>query len=279
MISRLLCAIFLIISFAPTSYGQKHGSFLGKKNYLDVTTVSHLSLLHFALSDQGLNSFGGYKEKDGVLVSKGIMKVNTGVHFRYGRIIRPRLSIGLEFGIDFWKLKPGEISIPYGDPNIGNSARARHERISMIRTLYMPVVELGGRRGLFPTGITQVFGFGFSSIKLIRKDYLMELDLENYNVWPEYIDSIELRTEDHFDYTQKYNGLHLLYGIKYRAPLTRYLFFNVGIRAMIDIRLYDLFAIKSDSFAENTEFYTRHDIKKQTSRNFLSLDAGLTLVF
>lgn len=270
MISKTIYITFIcLFSFIELSYSQNYSGYYGKRNFVEITSVSYSPLVRNLLNK---SSWGGYeKVNNDLLIPRGKTWLKSGVHVSLSRVIKNNVSVGFEYGVDICKMgSPTLNDYKYWGPPYYMDNFA-HEQLTMIRTLYMPKIELTNGDGLLPMGISHTIGIGFSSAKIREKDYLMLFKYEGgYMNLPE---GVTLNSADYIDYASRYRGLQLLYGLKMRYPVSKHLFINYGVRYKLDIRFFDIYAGSDESSS------LKKIVKDNLFFNFICFDLGVSVPF
>ncbi|MCH2224145.1 MAG: hypothetical protein MK066_05195 [Crocinitomicaceae bacterium] len=255
----------------PSIAQSDYTGFYGKKNFIEVTSVSYIPFIPNALSSTGYKTLGTSTS----LVS-GKRWFNTGFRLSAGKAFKNNLAASIEVGIDYNKIY--ENLIPYNatdatinDPNgIYYYDFYRHESVSVQHFRIMPKIEFTSFDGLLPAGLVHQVGLGYRRSKIIDKDYVVSLSTGS---------SVPTGYEPHLrnliNTEQWYTGMQLLYALKMRTPIGRSLFISYGFRYTLDFRLPTDILI---SFI-GEESNTNRAIAKSQFRNFMSFDLGLTMPF
>lgn len=143
MSNRTTLHAFLVLA-ALTTFGSaraQHYGYLGKKNYLDVKTVSHVPVV--------ANIVWFFNDGYGSFREWSFGAFNTGVHVNAGRAVKPNLGISFEAGMDF----------------MSNDVFDEEETAiyrSQIRCLsVMPKIEFSTGNGMLPLGVSHQIGVGY----------------------------------------------------------------------------------------------------------------------
>ena len=273
-LSVLLTAITLVLcSFFGNS--QTYNGYFGKKNFIEISTVSSSPLVRNLLI---YRKTPGFRAENGELVPGGKYWFSSGIHITGGRAIKKNLIVGFEYGLDRWKTVG--TFIPYNDYNDLVQSNVPdylvHEDMVMQRTIFMPKVEFSRANGLLPMGLSYCLGLGLSTVKVIEKDYLFAASYgdiygSTYSLMtlPE---SESIQSSDVINYERRYRGLQIMGGIKMRMPVSTWLMMTYGVRYMIDIKFYN-------THGYSTNHYVSQRAAKGVLYNFISLDIGFTVPF
>ena len=255
--------VFLWMSFSGTC--QKYHGYYGKRNFLDITTVSHVPILYNIFSDGR-----GYKTKkiDGekTLVTQQKKWMSTGLHLTFYHAKSNKFAFGIEVGFDTWLDKAAayfSTTVSLSDPTVAIAVTA-HERVRYIRTLYMPKLEFAGSSALLPMALSHNIGIGLSRTRIMPQKYFMVYSTSNGE---------EAVSSDVMNNRQRYSGIHIMYGMKTRVPIGENLLLNYGIRYMLDVMI-------GNNFSSNESPYyskNREQIRRSLVYNVISVDLGLTL--
>lgn len=268
MFKSIIISVVVILSSLST-YSQNNG-YYGKKNFVEVITVSHTPIL--------TNIFGHklrYKTNENSEDDVQIRNwVNGGIHMSIGRCFSPGRILSFEYGIDVWK-QNARTFYRYADdidePYIWGTAS---EPYIMVASRFIPKIEFSSEQNLLPMGLTHQVGVGFTSLRILEKDYKVRISEQSiYDLPPSIINKY---ADDLVKYDVRFYGIQLLYSLKMRTPITKWLMVNYGVRYMIDIPIstknqnpeYDLSIKRVAKDKNQIMFY-----------NLFSLDVGLTVPF
>ena len=263
---KIYIVFICLFSCVQVNYSQNYSGYYGKRNFVDITSVSYSPLVRNFLHK---SSGGGYENVGGQLIPVNRTWLKSGIHVSISRVIKNNLSLGFEYGLDICKIGAPYLSDSkyWGYPYYADHLVT--EQLTMMRSLFMPKIEFTNSDGLLPMGISHTIGIGFSSTKIREKDYLMQFKSDNGSTYLP--DGVTLNSSDYIDYTQRYKGLELLYGIKMRYPVSKHLFINYGIRYKLDIRFFDIYNDPGSDLRET--------IANTLCFNFLCFDLGVSVPF
>lgn len=155
MIRINIVLIALCTSFVLNA--QNFG-YLGKKNFIDVKTVSSVPVL--------ANIAYSFSDGDGLIGQWRFGYFNTGIHVSIGRTVKQNIAFSLETGIDFQSYNENE----YQD---GSSYIQKVTAYSI-----MPKIEFASKRYILPLGIHHQIGLGFYNLK---NEFIFSPDFSLYS--------------------------------------------------------------------------------------------------
>ncbi|MFT6443737.1 MAG: hypothetical protein ACJASQ_002707 [Crocinitomicaceae bacterium] len=260
----LICCVI-----AVNSFGQDNSGYFGKRNYVDITSITHVPVMYNLSQAKELFYL---EPKTGSVDIKTAKWINTSFNIGVGRAIRNDIIIGAEFGLHLFSLPGFSVRDDEMEPEqniLFANQIFRHETLKAQQFYFMTKVEIGaGRdRSILPMGYSHVIGAGMTFSKIRELDYY--IDLGDYqSPLPE---SMNISSSDFIDYSVRYKMLKLMYGMKMRIPMGKSLMFSYGVRYMIDIPLTRM------EYEITANYYTYRHLKRYSFRNVISLDIGLTL--
>ena len=289
---------FTLISFL--SFSQDKEGYYGNKHYVSLETVFYSPLIY--------NARSGYLLDEQTFVYRKKDRLNYGFHASIAQIIKRNFAFVLELGVDNSSLyadrqvsnydmdKQSEFFsdnyysvIAYAiNPLTGESYSSYNynkfnidqENIDIRTITLMPKIEISTKKGLLPLGLGHQIGFGFSSTKILEKEYNATTSYDSYYGSSD----IDITTykKYFYDYKNAENILNykIMYGIYKKTPITKNLMIQFGVRYTLNLRgkyKYDI------SDFESPYYYTDNDMRslvyKQQFSNFISASLGLTYVF
>lgn len=272
--------IFVVLSFS--SVCQSHG-YLGKKSTLSFNTTGAIPVFYRYRTGGQPN----YK-KSGSGLKNGNDQFDMGINIALSHAFSGKFGMGFDYAMLFGNVKAptnGYYS-NYDSNGNGNgySLNIMHEQLSIQTQVFMPKIEYTMLGSELPLGINNQFGIGFTSTKVVEKDYISIIDLPNY-INP--IDSAAILNQETINYAkvQSINGLTIMYAFNIRTPISKNFMINYGIRYNLNLTF--------DPAKHNSNFYKSSDIVNylydpstvisavQSKRiaSIISLNLGLTYVF
>jgi len=203
------------------SFSQNSGLY-GKKICIDFNATGNMPLI---------NMFNGpmYKNVNGALESKMDL-FDYGFRTSVSYAVANNFAVGLEFDMDFMNIHPPEymlIEDPFY-PGYYDHIHIRHENLKTKTFVIMPRLSFASAGSLLPIGLSHQIGIGYTSTKIVDKDYLY-IPSSNY---PDDID------EKLYDYTQKgHKGLAFMYTLNVRTPINKFMMITYGIRYDANLNL------------------------------------------
>lgn len=271
---------FLLTLIALPAAAQNSGLF-GKTSFVEVTGVGNFSLMNRWLN----NDY--YYKRNGQNLMKAKDLVNGGVYVAVGTAVKRNVALTLEAG--WWMFNtdgPSIVRFSAGD-YYSSTMEIRHENLDVRTFSIMPIVEIGGKEGLLPIGISHQIGVGYTSSKPVEKDYLYAPamsgpfsyydELGNYHSMDskDFLDSLHTVQGGFADFKNKQKGVTLLYGLKVRTPISENVMLNYGVRYTLN------FGSKSgrDQYDFDKEAWTQDEIRRARFYSFISVNFGVSYAF
>ncbi|MES2800748.1 MAG: hypothetical protein V4638_12080 [Bacteroidota bacterium] len=266
--SKLFLALILVLTFSAQS--QTTG-FYGKKNFIDFSGLTNFKLFSLLFED---NSYYKPSFKGSNNLAKGYDLFDFGFRASYNRVIKNNFAIGLEGGMDFQHIGLGIVS--YGNSSTNAYYEITHERLKINSFVIMPKITLNSKGSLLPIGISHEIGVGYTNTKIVKDDYVFKLvDYGWGSTAPNADDTTNVRN-NYVDYDKRYSGFTLMYGLKFRTPLTKTLLLNYGFRYTLNLRNYG-----QDNIGSGGAIISYDELARQIGRtrvfNFVTFSIGLSL--
>jgi hypothetical protein len=275
--------VLLLITLISLPVAAQNSGFFGKTSFVEITGIGNYPLF------SNMQQENNFYKKSGNGLATGQDAANGGVYFAVGTAVKRNVALTLETGF-WWFNMLGPNNVFFEDSYYGYMAQVpiRHENLAVRTFSVMPIVEIGGKKGLLPIGISHQIGMGYTSSRIAEKDYVYEPgtsgeytyydDQTGYHTvtYAHLIDSLHTQQGGFADYGKKRSGVTLLYGLKVRTPITKSILINYGLRYTLNI------GGKSDSnqYGEyDREAWTTNEIRRTRFRSLVSLNLGLTYVF
>lgn len=258
MMKKVLSITIFHILLPLALYSQDNLGYYGKKTFITASSSSYSPLFYqlvfynegYELSPSG-NSLVPKKDW-----------FNIGYRLSAGRVLHPKIGFALEFGYDQITLND-ELLFEFSFEEDPYNA---HENLRVNSFLVLPRIEISGRDGLLPSGLVHQIGFGMNTNTIVRKNYL--LDHGNYYTGgPNGAPDDEQMLFSDYDLEGKIRLWQLMYGLKIRSPIAKFLMFTYGFRYTID------FGRIPQGFNESVG----KEIKQYQFWNIIAFDLGLTL--
>jgi len=266
----LFIALFTLF-FNNLLISQNTGLY-GKRTFIEFNTVSNMPVFSWLLSSSdGYSSSGA---GNSLTLKKDLF--DYGFRFVIGRSGTKNAGVSLEFGYGFSNLSaPKYIRKTYIDQwgyENTTSIDIRHERFDVHTISFMPKIEFTSKGGTLPVGLNHQIGLGFSSSKIIERDYKYQI-LNYYGAFTN--EEVASFSKNIVDYEQSYKGITILYAFNIRTPITKSLMINYGIRYTLNLRNNFVSEIGTDQYYYPKDA-VREDIRRSRLSNLLSFNLGLT---
>jgi len=257
MIKNVLILIYITF-MSYCTYSQDNTGYYGKRTFIEASITAHSPLFYQLL----FSNIEGYELSfSGNSLQEKRNWFHVGYRASFGRAMKSNMGLAVELGYDKIVLNQRLLlSGDYENPYL------KHESFEVNSLLVMPRIEISGRNGLLPNGVVHQIGVGVTINSIVRKNYLV--DHGSYktggpNGDPE--DEELLFTNHKLEGNVKL--CQLMYALKIRKPLTKFLMLNYGFRYTID------FGLKPSGFSERAA----GGIIDYQLYNFIAFDLGLTL--
>lgn len=273
--------IFILISHF--SFTQDAG-FFGKKNVVSINGLGAIPLIQNFFN--GPDSYSPYfKNKNGKLTpAKDLF--NGGFSIGYSHAFTHNFGLGFDF-VSFYSNTEGPVVGLYTEyiPDYGYdnyiSVNLDHEALSIRTLTFLPKIEFQINSNELPIGIVNQFGIGYSTTKVIEKDYIYTITYPN----PDNYNGLENKRV--FDEKATYNGITIMYAFNVRTPISKSLLINYGIRYTLNYTFggESISGIIPGSSANQSSNYLIDDVEmsniigKNRLANVISLNLGLSYLF
>ena len=284
--------LLLIISalcLSSLSYSQTYGYF-GKKNTLSINGTGAVPVFYWFIKREVNN----YKSNGNKLTQQNDL-FDAGLNIAYTHAFSGSFAFGFEYDLLFGNVKgPTRGYLPYDDDYYNynyNIIELKHEELSIRTNVFMPKIEYTFTGTQLPLGINNQLGIGYSTTKIIEKDYIYVVpNLSSYGS----MDSTKIVNRKSFDYDElkAIKGITIMYAFNVRTPISKHLMINYGIRYTLNMS----FTPESSTFVEdfvyssgtempksNTYLMDSNEIKgavgKKRLSSIMTLNLGLTYVF
>ncbi|MCR9174145.1 MAG: hypothetical protein NXI10_16730 [bacterium] len=266
---KTLFIVFILLS--ANTFGQRSLGFLGKRHLLEVTASPYSPLIYNFTRWQ---SHVRIKNINDTLRTVPSRWLNSSVNIGYAYTLSKTRLLGVELGyqrIQFRGFVSSHDPINYTT----SSEYYRHESLQLQQFVFMPKIEFMNVGSESPLGLSHVLGLGFTSTKIVNRDYKIDIIYGN-NPTTTYStplpESANIDTWDFIDPTTVHRTLRLFYALRYRTAISRNLFFHFGTRYMVDIPLQSV-----DFGAPAHTSFIQEDIRRFTLRNIVALDLGVSV--
>lgn len=227
-------------------------------------------------------------KKSGSGLKNGNDQFDMGINIALSHAFSGKFGMGFEYAMLFGNVKAPTNGYynSYDSNGSGNSysLNIMHEQLSIQTHVFMPKIEYTMLGSELPLGINNQFGIGFTSTKVVEKEYISIIDLPNY-IDP--IDSAGILNQETINYAkaQSINGLTIMYAFNIRTPISKNFMINYGIRYNLNLTF--------DPSKNNSNFYKSSDfvnylyepstvinaVRSKRIASIISLNLGLTYVF
>lgn len=250
--------LFFILLISSGVYSQ-HTGFFGSKTYIELNTLSHIPIINNLI-------FSGstpYKATGNTLLEKRDW-FEVGIRLAIGHSLKNNSGIGLEIGMDFQNL-----AAPEGGNNFDYSTNyiVKHEMLSVRTLVIMPKLEFANADGLLPIGLNHQVGIGFSSSKVVDKEYLIER-----NQAISYAEEL-----DFAPISDGFKGITFLYAMNMRTALSKHLIINYGIRYTLNVVLLATEPLGTQSGYQISRNRLGQSLRSRRLHNALTFNFGLSI--
>ncbi len=150
-----------------------------------------------------------------------------------------------------------------------------HEQLGTIARDYNLKFEIGSQGNLFPSGLSHQFGVGYSTMRIVNKDYTYQFLL------PQEVTNIQAASAEVEATISEYaknaiKGFNLFYEIHMRTPITKWLLLSYGYRVNLFVmeRAYINNVLSYDS-----GYPLQSAMRERRMKNFSSANIGLAFIF
>jgi hypothetical protein len=256
--------LLLLISFMFFQLQAQNSGFYGHKGYVELNGIGCWPILARS---------GYYNTYDESLRTKKD-EFNSGFTVGAGYAVRRDLMIGLETGL--WNFNVAGPQYFYISDGFGNSYgySIHHEMLDVRTFSFMPTFTFGGKKGLLPVGLNHQVGVGYTSTKVLKKDYGYRSG-DNYYTQQQ-LDEINEKNGGFVDYKNKYTGFTAAYTLKVRIPVSKSVMINYGLRYTLNLTSQNITSTGNGKMASEDLY---REIRTARFRSLLTLNLGLTLAF
>jgi len=258
---HLLALLILVPSFC---FSQNTGLY-GKKTILEVQ--GHGS---WPIVTGWFNSNPFYKKR-GSGLTEGKNLFDSGVRVGVMHAFSNQIGLGIEYGLEYQNMAAEDnigILFDSGSFTYTEFEQIRHEAIKLNTFTIMPKFEFSSRTNLLPIGLSHQLGVGYTSTRIVEKDYLYNVNLSTN-------DSIITPLGGQLlDYTDRWSGVTVMYQINMRTPITDMIVISYGLR-------YNANFVRRYPFNPNLPGHLDMDllVKEKRNQTFLQLHIGAAVAF
>lgn len=270
--------VILLIVICSNNFGQTSGYF-GKKNLLDIG-IKFSNPTLYKLKNYGTT----YYKASGNRLVQSRDRIDYAFIYNYSRILSDKLCLALEVDIEKFKHE-----LYYNGNSIYNYS-GNIERLEFTSRIIMPKIQFNTKNSFFPVGTYHEFGFGFRTTKLVKKDYLFDLEKvnEDYDFLFENPQSymLPLTPEEEaeiknnfYNYTKNsFKGYVIYYSFNMRKPISKYILLNYGFAYTLNIaqKEYREHYDQSNSYLISA-YDVQEMIRLKKRYNLIQFKIGLTL--
>lgn len=268
----------LFIFLVHFSFSQSVG-FFGKKNVISFNGIGAIPIIQSVLSN---SQHSYYKSVNGKFIRTSDY-FNGGFSAGISHAFSNSFGLGFDFETVYSNCSGPNFGFTTYDELNNNYYNERveiyHEALSLRTFNFIPKIEFQLSSNYYPIGIVNQIGFGYTTSKVIDKEYDFLIQYPTYNNLKEIEDDKIFNLEDN------YSGLTFMYAFNVRVPISKSLLFNYGIRYNLN---YTFGAKDGGGFLNNsTTDKENYAVSKRTMqqiignsrfKNIITLNVGLSLV-
>lgn len=211
--------LLALLIFIPSLCFSQNTGLYGKKTILEVQ--GHGS---WPIVSGWFNSNTFYK-KQGSGLAEGRNIFDSGVRIGVMHAFSNQIGLGIEYGLEYQNMAAEDfidLSFSTGSFEYTEFVEMRHEAINLNTFTIMPKFEFSSRSNLLPIGLSHQLGVGYTSTRMIEKDYIVNPILPS--------DSLITPLNTILDYTDRWSGVTVMYQINMRTPITDMIVISYGLR-------------------------------------------------
>jgi hypothetical protein len=223
----------MIILICNSSFGQNTGLY-GKRNYLEFNLLGNVPVFNWWIRDNP-----HYKKLGSQSLTEGRDILNNGFRLAFGHAGKKRTGVGIEFGMDYQDFAGPEYGYYYFVNDWGyDDSRyitIKHQAVRVQTMTIMPKLEFTSKGANLPVGINHQIGIGYTSSKLMDKDYIMIINQYDATEFQTSADSANF-VNNFVDYDFKHKGFTFLYNFNIKTPVSKKVMINYGIRYTFHVK-------------------------------------------
>lgn len=270
----------IITLTAFSAFAQNKKGLFGKTQFVEFNSLSCFNAFsHLGYYNGGYYSYSPSENS----LSRSTDKFNYGWNVTVGTALK-KGNAGFSLQTGFWYSNangPSDLRV-YDPQNGWFTAYIAHENLRVRTFILMPVVHLTENGSFFPAGLNHEIGFGLLSSRIADREYALKSMDEGSYYWNgtytpvnKIVDSIYQSKGSPIDTKSAIKGYSILYGIKFRTPVSKNVVISWGLRYTLN------FTFKSQDYGwsdqgnygiSNIEVY--ESVKRVVSNNRLSLNVG-----
>lgn len=261
---------------------QTYGYF-GKKNSLSINGNGSIPIIYWYTKRE----YNNYK-RSGNTLSEGNDVFDFGINVAYTHAFSGSFAFGLEYDLLFGNVKAPQSGSYFVYNNSGGYDYnayfdMKHEQLSIRTNVFMPKIEYTFTGSQLPFGINNQLGIGYSTTKVLEKDYLFNKSNSYYGADSNLVSNKMID----YDELKAIKGITIMYAFNIRTPLSRSLMINYGIRYTLNLTFSPESTLGLSTLNDsqsNYKYYTDYnEIKNLVGgkriSSIMNLNLGLTYVF
>lgn len=270
----LLIVTFFLISFVGLT--QEFGYF-GKRNTLSVSGFGSIPIIYWYRGRE----YDNYKTQGKSLIQENDY-FDGGLNLSLSHCFSGKFALGLEYNLIFANSSApstGDYSTTVGSYETNYYFSMKHEQLSLRTNVIMPKIEYTLSGSQLPFGINNQVGIGYTTTKVVEKDYLFKINQDSYAP-----DTVLIgKNMINYDALKSIKGMTIMYAFNVRTPISKHIMINYGIRYNLNLSFS---SIKNALFYDNTQdkYYTRTSeieniVARKRSSSIVSFNIGVNYVF
>ncbi len=239
----------------------QHSGFFGKKNYIEIIGVGSVPVIDNVFSKNNTP----YKANGSQLIEVRDW-FEGGIRLAIGHSVNNQLGLGIEVGMDFQNVAPPQNHYGFAP---GSDYIIKHELLDLRTISIIPKIEFTNADGLLPIGLNHQIGFGYTSTKVVDKNYVLK-----FNGTIGATETLKLAPiEDRF------RGFVIFYALNMRTAVTKHLMLNYGIRYSVNGMIALLEPTNISTGYQVSRFEIAQVIRGRRFRSLLTFNLGLSVPF
>ena len=263
----------ILILFACFQLQAQSSGYLGKHTLIEADGLGNMPLFAM-LFDRGQTY---YKKSGNKSLTQSRNLLDFGWRVSLTRVSRRNVGFAFEFGYDYqnatFDYYHNDVIVHDTSTGWDETVQFNYEMLDISTINFMPKLIFTNKGGLVPVGFAHEIGIGYSSSKVVEKDYNIQ-GIQNASLLT---DSVRTYINNNYvDYDYRYSGVNFMYGMKMRIPVSKRILLNYGLRYTLHLR--NIFA---DSNHSGTTIISNNELQGKIGRtriyNFISLNLGVAL--
>lgn len=257
--------LFALLLFVPTVGFSQNTGLYGKKTILEVQGHGSWPIITSWFNNQP------FYKRQGSGLQEGRNLFDAGVRVGVMHAFTNQVGLGVEYGLEYQNMASQdiiELGFQNGSFNYTEFMDIRHEAIDLNTFTIMPKFEFSSRSNLLPIGLSHQLGVGYTSTRIVEKDYLYNVNFSTNDSLITPLGSSML------DYTDRWNGVTVMYQINMRTPITDMIVISYGFR-------YNANFVRRYPYNSNPPGQLDLDllVKEKRNETFLQLHIGAAVAF